>query len=155
MIFVASGMIRLSDQELFFSHALVAVSACGPAALATKHTICAAFQPLSLKIPDREALCRRSHPNPLAWALLCLVRADFTCAKTRSSMTIADVSRELTPREHETAALATSGMSNKQIAHMLGLTEGSVKQHLHRVFTKLGVQNRIHLMLQAERLRHS
>jgi two-component system nitrate/nitrite response regulator NarL len=70
-------------------------------------------------------------------------------------MTIADVPRELTPREYETAALASSGMSNKQIAHMLGLTEGSVKQHLHRVFTKLGVQNRIHLMLQAGRLRQS
>jgi two-component system, NarL family, nitrate/nitrite response regulator NarL len=70
-------------------------------------------------------------------------------------MTVIDVPRELTPREHETAALATSGLSNKQIAHMLGLTEGSVKQHLHSVFAKLGIQNRVHLILHAERLRHS
>ena len=70
-------------------------------------------------------------------------------------MTIADVSRGLTPREHETAALATSGMSNKHIAHMLEFTEGGVKQHLDKVFRKLGVQNRIQLMLQAERLQCS
>jgi two-component system nitrate/nitrite response regulator NarL len=70
-------------------------------------------------------------------------------------MTIADVPRELTPREHEAAALASSGLSNKQIAHLLGLTEESVKQHLHRVFMKLGIQRRVHLILQAERLRHS
>jgi two-component system nitrate/nitrite response regulator NarP len=70
-------------------------------------------------------------------------------------MTAADAPRDLTPREHEAAALATSGLSNKQIAHMLGLTEGSVKQHLHRVFIKLGIENRVHLILQADRLRQS
>jgi hypothetical protein len=56
MIFVASGMTCLSDQELFFSHALVAVSACGPTALATEHAICATSHPLSLKIPDRRSI---------------------------------------------------------------------------------------------------
>jgi DNA-binding CsgD family transcriptional regulator len=44
------------------------------------------------------------------------------------------------------AALATSGLSNKQIAHMLGLSEGSAKQHLHRAFMKLGIQRRAHLI---------
>jgi DNA-binding CsgD family transcriptional regulator len=62
---------------------------------------------------------------------------------------------ELTPREHETAALVASGLSNKQIAQMLGLTEGTIKQRLHSVFTKLGIHRREHLILQARRLLHS
>jgi two-component system nitrate/nitrite response regulator NarP len=70
-------------------------------------------------------------------------------------MTIAAGPSELTPREHETAALVASGLSNKQIAKMLGLTEGTIKQHLHSVFVKLGIHRREHLILQAERLRHS
>jgi DNA-binding NarL/FixJ family response regulator len=90
-----------------------------------------------------------------ARALLPLESAGFTCARMGPIVPIVDAPRELTPREHETAALATSGLSNKQIAHMLGLTEASVKQHLHRVFAKLGIQNRIHLILHADRLRHS
>jgi two-component system nitrate/nitrite response regulator NarL len=70
-------------------------------------------------------------------------------------MTIAEVQPELTLREHETAALVASGLSNKQIAQILGLTEGTVKQHLHSVFVKLGIQRREHLILQGKRLRQS
>jgi two-component system nitrate/nitrite response regulator NarL len=66
-----------------------------------------------------------------------------------------EISRALTPREHEAAALATSGLSNREIARMLGLTEGTVKLHLHSVFIKLGIQRRTHLILYAEKLRQS
>jgi two-component system nitrate/nitrite response regulator NarL len=70
-------------------------------------------------------------------------------------MAIAESRSELTPREHETAALVASGLSNKKIAQMLGLTEGTIKQHLHSVFIKLGIRRREHLILQAKRLLHS
>jgi len=49
---------------------------------------------------------------------------------------------KLTDREQQVAALAKSGLSNKDIAKSLGLSEGTVKHHLHRVFQKLGVRRR-------------
>ena len=70
-------------------------------------------------------------------------------------MAIAESRPELTQREHETAALVASGMSNKQIARTLGVTEGTIKQHLHSVFAKLGIHSRGHLILHARELRQS
>lgn len=51
----------------------------------------------------------------------------------------------LTDREYEVAALANDGLSNKEIARLLFLTEGTVKQYLHSAFAKLGIQRRIFL----------
>jgi DNA-binding NarL/FixJ family response regulator len=48
----------------------------------------------------------------------------------------------LTKREQQVAALVTLGFSNKHIAAKLDLSEGTVKQHLHSIFRKLGVRNR-------------
>jgi DNA-binding NarL/FixJ family response regulator len=50
--------------------------------------------------------------------------------------------RVLTPREREVALLVARGLSNKQVARELGLSTGTVKQHLHRIFQKLGARNR-------------
>src|SRR5215470_5547024 len=50
-------------------------------------------------------------------------------------------------RETSAAALITEGKSNKEIAWELGLTEGHVKQILHRVFVKLGKGNRTELAI--------
>ena len=56
----------------------------------------------------------------------------------------------LTPRERELVGLVSQGLRNKEIAARLGLTEGTVKMHLVRVYGKLGVTNRVEL---ANRLR--
>jgi two-component system, NarL family, nitrate/nitrite response regulator NarL len=41
--------------------------------------------------------------------------------------------------------LAARGLSNKEIARELGLSEGTIKLHLHRVYHKLGVRSRFAL----------
>ena len=48
----------------------------------------------------------------------------------------------LTQRERQLILLATEGLSNKEIARRFGLTEGTVKIHLHNIYQKLGVTNR-------------
>ncbi|NLU79482.1 response regulator transcription factor [Micromonospora sp. HNM0581] len=48
----------------------------------------------------------------------------------------------LTPREREVVELLDAGHSNAAIARRLLLTEKTVKNHLNRVFAKLGVSNR-------------
>jgi len=58
-----------------------------------------------------------------------------------------ELERILTVREYEIAALVARGLSNKQIARSLNVSEGTVKIHLHRVYEKLGGLNRTSLAL--------
>ncbi len=55
-----------------------------------------------------------------------------------------DVSR-LTPREREVAGLLVLGMSNRKIADRLDIALHTVKSHVHRVLTKLSVNNRLEI----------
>src|SRR5262245_23748059 len=48
----------------------------------------------------------------------------------------------LSSRESEVATLVTAGWSNKQIAHHLNVSEGTVRNHLYHIFRKVGVTNR-------------
>jgi two-component system, NarL family, nitrate/nitrite response regulator NarL len=48
----------------------------------------------------------------------------------------------LTPRQTEIAALVAQGLSNKRIAYALGISEGSVKLQMNRIFKRLGYTNR-------------
>lgn len=48
----------------------------------------------------------------------------------------------LSGRQQEILRLIAIGKSNKEIAHQLGLTTGTVKQHVYALFRKLGVRNR-------------
>ena len=48
----------------------------------------------------------------------------------------------LTPREREVAAYLSTGATNQQIAGALGISVGTVKKHLQRIFTALGVETR-------------
>ncbi len=55
--------------------------------------------------------------------------------------------RALSPREREVALLVARGLSNKEVARRLGLSNGTVKIHLHRVFQKLGAKSRYRLIV--------
>ena len=46
----------------------------------------------------------------------------------------------LTDREYEVAALTLSRLSNREIAEKLFLSEGSVKQYMKQIYSKLGIQ---------------
>ncbi len=60
--------------------------------------------------------------------------------------------KALTPRERAVAALVAHGKRNREIAEELGISEGTVKIHLHRIYEKLGVGNRTELALRARDL---
>ena len=60
----------------------------------------------------------------------------------------------LTPRERQHVSLVAQGLSNKHIAHQLGITEGTVKIHVHNILQKLGVRNRTELTRLMHELKH-
>lgn len=58
----------------------------------------------------------------------------------------------LTRRETEVLTLLAEGLSNQAIAVRLHLTEGTVKSHLARIYTKLDVDSRTAALATATRL---
>lgn len=57
--------------------------------------------------------------------------------------------RDLTIREQQIVGLVRFGKQNKEIAFDLRLTEGTVKEYLHRIFRKVDVKNRTELAIWA------
>jgi DNA-binding NarL/FixJ family response regulator len=55
----------------------------------------------------------------------------------------------LSQRERDIVSAVIKGASNKDIAWQLGLGEQTVKNHLRRIFAKLGVSNRVELAVHA------
>ena len=55
----------------------------------------------------------------------------------------------LTKREMDVFHLVSKGLANKAVAGQLGVTEGTVKVHLHHIFQKLHISNRTGLILSA------
>ncbi len=55
----------------------------------------------------------------------------------------------LTPREEQVVALVADGLSNREVANELGLSEHTIKKYLLRIFDKLGISTRVELVLYA------
>lgn len=66
---------------------------------------------------------------------------------TAPSNEVASALSLLTPRESEVAQQAALGLSNKEIARQLNITERTVKAHLSASFERLGLKDRLQLAL--------
>ncbi|MDT5366383.1 MAG: hypothetical protein QOC62_814 [Mycobacterium sp.] len=69
------------------------------------------------------------------------LRATGERVRTRTT----DTPAQLTARETQIARLAGDGLSNPEIAAELFMSPRTVEYHLHKVFTKLGINSRIQL----------
>jgi DNA-binding NarL/FixJ family response regulator len=63
----------------------------------------------------------------------------------------ADGVEALTPREREVVSLVCAGHQNKVVAGQLGISDVTVRHHLTSVFAKLGVRDRVSLVVHAHR----
>ena len=57
----------------------------------------------------------------------------------------------LTAREVQILQLLANGMPNKQIAHRLGISEKTVRNHVSNIYQKLGIYDRAHAVIYAIR----
>jgi DNA-binding NarL/FixJ family response regulator len=69
----------------------------------------------------------------------------------RGAATPTDPLDELTDREREILELVAQGLSNKEIAQRLYLTEKTIKHHMTNILQKLQVRNRVEAAMLAQR----
>lgn len=74
-------------------------------------------------------------------ALEALLRRE-TAGRARSSV--------LSPRETEIVRMVAGGLGNRELAERLGVSEGTIKIHLHNIYKKLKVHSRLELVLHAQ-----
>jgi DNA-binding NarL/FixJ family response regulator len=82
-----------------------------------------------------EAICPQQYTRVL-FDYVAVRTSEFSRSRARSSAS-------LTSREQQLIPLIERGLTNKQIAASLNLSEQTVKNHVHRILTKLGVTDRL------------
>lgn len=75
--------------------------------------------------------------------------SDLARAGIRNSKDVPEPLDPLTERELEILRLMASGIGNREIAEALVLREGTVKNHVSSIFSKLGVADRTKAVLRA------
>lgn len=60
----------------------------------------------------------------------------------RKDNTVADEKAKLSTRENDVLILLSKGLLYKEIAQKLGISFGTVRQHIHNIYEKLHVQNK-------------
>lgn len=58
----------------------------------------------------------------------------------------------LSPREREVLRLLADGLSNKELARALNVSENTIKTHLANLYAKLGTRNRVQALARAQAL---
>jgi DNA-binding NarL/FixJ family response regulator len=71
-----------------------------------------------------------------------LVEAAGAGARPAPSSAPASLPDDLTPREAEVLSLVAQGLSNREIASALVVSEATVKTHINHVFAKIGARDR-------------
>ncbi len=105
-----------------------------------------------------EAVRRRiaaEYPAQLLDAIGETVGSDFTPSKPAAPFPGIDspsLDEPLSERELQVLRLISAGLPNRQIAQELVITEGTVKTHAHRIYSKLAVHNRTEAVARAREL---
>jgi len=117
----------------------------------------------SVRAGVRGLFCRTSQPFKALCKCICAVHSGQIWANTEQmgyvvealahspvlSVTNSRGDVLLTQRENQVVTLVAEGLGNREIASQLKITENTVKKSLLRIFDKLGISNRVELVLYA------
>ena len=97
------------------------------------------------------AKCIRSVHQGQVWANSAQLRYLLQALREGPQMRMVDHRGDaiLSKREHDVVQCVAEGLSNREIAKRLKLTEHTVKNYLFRIFDKLGVSSRVEVVLYA------
>ena len=104
--------------------------------------------------PDTLVGCLRTVAAGRRWIPPEVMQEALSGAEQRFAE-LTPVLQSLTLRERQVMDLVADGLSNKEVAQQLALTEGTVKIHLHSIFHKTGISNRTTLAALALHLQDS
>lgn len=77
---------------------------------------------------------------------LCRTLFDTLAGKCEYAPGVRKMGLRLTRRQQELLPLIAHGLSNKEIASRLNLSEQTVKNHIHRMFRKVGANDRLEVI---------
>ena len=132
----AAGLVAEGEERLALLAEAVAVLARSLAVL--EHARALVDQGLALASPEVLA-------EGQSLALRCGATAVAARAGTRTAPAAAAAPAVLTPSEGRVAQMAAEGMTNRDIAQALFVTQKTVEMHLGHVYRKLGVRSRTEL----------
>jgi len=78
------------------------------------------------------------------------VMAEFSRLSRLAPMPVESMADPLSPRELEILRMVATGASNREIAESLIIAEGTVKNHLTNILSKLNVRDRMQAVLRAK-----
>lgn len=111
-------------------------------------TVRAATQGLALLQSDIASKLFATLTPPAPTAVSATPTPSVTQPSTSAPSSIAPLD-PLTEREREILALVAKGASNRQISETLFITEGTVKNHMSNILSKLGLRDRTQAALYA------
>jgi DNA-binding NarL/FixJ family response regulator len=85
-------------------------------------------------------------------AITAKVIAEFSKIPRSTPNRASEMADALSPREMEILLLVASGDSNKEIAEKLVISEGTVKNHLSSILSKLNARDRLQAVIRAREL---
>lgn len=74
------------------------------------------------------------------------------CARLSIDLKVIDENQDVSHREREILRFVAAGLSNRDIAQAVHLSEATIKWHLHNLFSKLGVRSRTQAVLKGKTL---
>lgn len=80
------------------------------------------------------------------------VIAEFSRLPRSTQVKPANMPEVLSPREFEILLLVATGASNKEIAERLVISEGTVKNHLSSILSKLSAKDRLQAVIKAREI---
>jgi two-component system, NarL family, nitrate/nitrite response regulator NarL len=121
--------------------------------------VAAPAQVAEARAAGARGILRRDTDAPRLLAALRAVAAGLVVLDDASSSALRPLPREprgaaeaLTPREQEVLQLMASGLSNKEIARRLAISEHTAKFHVAKLLQKLGAESRSEAVFVAARL---